>query len=120
MSTEQAARWWEPRRDGEATAAYLARVLDDLGAADLATKARRYHFDDYFCPESVDDGANINRLVAEVRDWSRSCTRDQRERAKAVIEAAVGGEFDGTREESEQWARSEDGQQVFRALVEGR
>ncbi|HEY2763389.1 MAG TPA: hypothetical protein VGJ13_05165 [Pseudonocardiaceae bacterium] len=115
-----AAYWWETRRDGEPTATYLARVLDDLGAADVATQARRFHFDDYFCPESVDDGANIHRLVFAVEDWARSATRDQRERARVVSAAAKTGEFDGTREESQQWAASSDGQAVFQDLVEGR
>lgn len=113
-------QWWERRRDGEPTAEYLARVLGELGADHLANKARLFHFDDYFCPPSVDDGANIHRLIAAVQDWSRSATREQRDRAKVVIKAATDGEFDGTREESDQWARSPQGQQVFRDLIEGR
>lgn len=118
--TDTASYWWEHRRDGEPTADYLARVLDELGADHVANKARLYHFDDYFCPPSVDDGANIHRLIDAVLDWSRSATRDQRERAKAVMAAAKDGEFDGTKAESEQWARSPDGRAMFRDLIEGR
>lgn len=114
------AYWWEPRRDGEATAAYLARVLDALGADALANKARLFHYDDFFCPDTVDDGANIPRLIANVRGWSRSATRDQRERAKVVMTAAKDGEFDGTRAEADAWAASPDGQAAFRDLIEGR
>jgi hypothetical protein len=110
--------WWQRRRDGEATAVYLGRVLEDLGARDLAIKARRCHYDDYFCPDTVDDGFNIHRLIFELENWSRSATRDQRDRAKVMIRAARDGEFDGTREESEQWATSETGQEVFRELTE--
>ncbi|MGH3548888.1 MAG: hypothetical protein ACRDQU_12420 [Pseudonocardiaceae bacterium] len=116
MSSEYVP-WWEPRRDGEATAVYLARVLDELGADEMAGRARLCHFDDYFCPDEVDDGANINRLVAELADWKRSATRDQRLRAHAVTEEAKAGEFDGTREESNRWAASKNGREVFRELV---
>jgi hypothetical protein len=110
-------RWWQPRRDGEPTADYLARVLDELGHPDMARRALLAHFDDYFCPDGVDDGANIDRLVAELDSWARSATRDQRHRARAVIEAAKTGEFDGTKAESEQWAASPDGQAAFRAVL---
>lgn len=113
----ETTHWWERRRSGEPTATYLGRVLEDLGARDLATKARRCHYDDYFCPDKVDDGFNIHRLISELVDWSRSATRDQRDRAKVMIQAATDGEFDGTREESEQWAASETGQEVFRELI---
>jgi hypothetical protein len=111
--------WWESRRDYESTADYLARVLTDLGAEDLADKARLGHFDDYFCPEPVDDGANIHRLIAEVAGWARSATRDQRRRALEVIAAAKDGDFDGTKAESERWAASPTGRAVFREFIEG-
>jgi len=110
-------RWWEPRREGEDTAEFLTRVLSDLGAYDLAEKARLYHFDDYRCPDDIDDGANINRLVQAVTDWSRSVSRTARDRAKVLIDAAKNGEFDGTREEADQWAQSPDGAATFAELI---
>lgn len=110
--------WWERRRDGEPTAAYLARVLDLLGEpyAAVATAARALHFDDYFCPEEIDDGANIHRLVAAI-----ACVKpaDQalKRRATRVAVAAKEGEFDGTREESREWARSPQGRAAFAELL---
>jgi hypothetical protein len=123
LSSEEAdvsTRWWHPRRDDEPTADYLARVLDELGHTDMARRALLAHFDDYFCPPDVDDGANIHRLVAELDSWARSATRDQRHRARAVIEAAKDGEFDGTRAEADRWAASADGQAAFHELFGGR
>lgn len=113
--TDDQTRWWEPRRDGEATADYLARVLEELGAPALAARARAFHYDDYLCPPDVDDGANIQRLVLAVCAWAD--THGQPHRARVVAEAAKHGEFDGTSEESGAWARSEDGQAAFRELV---
>jgi hypothetical protein len=109
--------WWEPRRDGEATADYLARVLAELGAADLAERARAFHFDDYRCPPEVDGHNNIQRLVGHVDRWSRSSTPERRERARVVIAAAMEGEFDATRAESDAWAASPEGQATLAELL---
>jgi hypothetical protein len=111
-------RWWEPRRTGEPTNDYLDRVLDQLGATDLAAKALAYHFDDFRAPDDVDDGDNTQRLVAGITDWARSSTRQQREQAKAVIEAVMAGEFDGTRDESAAWAASPEGQEIFAEIFD--
>lgn len=115
--------WWDPRRNGEATATYLARVLDTLGATELAQDARRFYFDDYRCPPDVDDGANIMRLVHSVYWWGRQNTPDgseQRRRAMAVVRAAKDGEFDGTKEESDAWAASPEGRATFAELLRGK
>lgn len=124
--------WWEPRREGEATADYLARVLDELGAGELATQARACHFDDYRCPPDVDDGMNIHRLVHGVKVWALhhpaaapSATPPVSDRAaliarvRAVVNAAFAGEFDGTTEESRAWAETPEGRATFRELMGG-
>jgi hypothetical protein len=111
-----------PRRDGERTNEYLGRTLDDLGLHNMAERARLYHFDDYFCPDEVDDGANINHLVEELRmqrNAQRTLNPDNAIRINATMLLAMEGEFDGTKEESEEWAKSADGQETFRMLIEG-
>jgi hypothetical protein len=40
--------------------------------------------------------------------------------AMALAERVIAGEFDATKEESDQWARSPEGRAAMRALVEGR
>lgn len=112
-------RWWEPRRDGEATPDYLGRVLDELGDPEMARRARLGHFDDYACPPDVDDGANIHRLVAELRALVVA-NGDSQGRAQAVIDAAKEGEFDGTRAEAQQWMAGPEGQATVRELLTDR
>jgi hypothetical protein len=112
-------RWWEPRRKGERTFAYLARVLDEIGADRLAAKAREAHYDDFECPAEIDDGMNIHRLVADLDDWRRSVTRHQRLQAGALIAAAKEGEFDSTKAESDRYATSARGQADLAAFREG-
>jgi len=116
-----AGYWWEVRRDGERTIPYLTRVLEQLGPEFVAvtTKARAGHYDDYFCPEAVDDGANIHRLVAaiEKRLDRPGVDGELRARAVQVAVAAREGEFDGTREEARAWAQSPQGQSTFALLL---
>lgn len=108
--------WWEPRQKGERTFAYLGRVLDQLGALTLAENARNAHYDDFECPPEIDDGMNMQRLVADLERWGG---RAQRRRAAVVIAAVKVGEFDATKEESDRYAASARGQADLRALTEG-
>lgn len=111
-----------PRREGERTNEYLGRTLDDLGLHDMARRARLYHFDDYFCPDEVNDGMNINHLVDELRtqrNAQKVLNPTNAIRINDMMTLAIDGEFDGTKEESDEWAKSPDGQETFRKLVEG-
>lgn len=115
---------WERRRPGEITTVYLGRVLDWLGLADMARRARAGHYDDFFAPPEVADGLEILRLYNELRAAARtmqaSGQQDRLHRTLAVAEAVKTGEFDATKEESDRWAASKDGQDTMRALMEGR
>jgi hypothetical protein len=107
---------WEERRPHELTSEYLGRVLEDyLGLSEMAARARRGHFDDYFCPPEVDDGMNIHRLVNELYGKTQVINRGspQYKRIMEVREAAINGEFDGTKEESDRWAQSKEGQELM-------
>lgn len=110
---EPIERWWQPRQPGEMTTVFLGRVLDELGATDLAKRAREGHFDDYFAPADVADGFELIRLVRELQRWGRGTNRVARLRARVVIEAVKRGEFDGTPEESARWEASKDGQEAL-------
>lgn len=111
---------WGERREGEATAVYLGRVLEDYaGMPLLATKALAFHYDDYFCPPEIDDGMNLHRLIADLQNAMRRAPQVTRVRAKEIERAAKEGEFDGTREEADAWGESPEGQAVMRELMRG-
>lgn len=118
FESKMSSNWWEPRREGERTFAYLARVLDELGAEHLAVKARAAHYDDFECPAEIDDGMNIQRLVRDLDSWRTRATKEQRLRAGVVIDAAKAGEFDCTKEESDRYAASARGQADMKALMD--
>ncbi len=112
---------WESRRAGEPTPNYLGRVLDDyLGLSGMARRARQGHFDEFFAPPEIADGLEILRLVEELRGKAQIVRKADRTRIVEVIEAVKVGEFDATKDESDRWAESKDGQDTFRALMEGR
>lgn len=110
---------FEKRRSNETTAVYLGRVLEEyLGLPEMAKRAREGHFDDYFCPPEVDDGFNIQRLVNELTERKKGLVigSPQYRRINEVITDAIEGEFDGTLDESDHWAKSKDGQETMRQL----
>ena len=111
---------WEKRREGELTTEYLGRVLEDyLHLPEMAKRARYGHFDDYFCPAEIADGTEIIRLVQELYDKTRLLTRNSPQwvRVICVIEAVKQGEFDGTKEESDRWVASKEGQEALSAFT---
>lgn len=108
---------WERRRPGELTPIYLGRVLDDyLGLPAMARRAREGHFDDWSAPAEVADGMEIVRLVNELAGKAQMMGKADRKKVLAVREAAIAGEFDGTKAESDRWAASKDGQETMRAM----
>lgn len=109
--------WWERRRSGEPTPTYLGRVLDALGFPSMARRAREGHFDDYFAPPEVADGMEILRLYNELHGKLSVVGKSSRPRIQAVMEAVKTGEFDATKEESDRWAASKDGQETMRMLL---
>ena len=112
---------WEGRRLGEQTPAYLGRVLDDyLGFPTLAQRAREGHFDDFFAPAEIADGLEILRLYRELEGKAQVVGKADRRKVREVMEAVKAGEFDATKEESDRWAASKDGQETMRMLLEGR
>lgn len=94
------------RREGEATAAFLARVLEEEGApGHMVSLAAEGHYDDYRSPLATPE----LQLHADAR-------AEGLPQIAAWVELGV---FDGTKEESEEWARSPEGQAVFRELTAG-
>lgn len=94
------------RLDGEATTAYLARVLADHGAPrHMISLAADGHYDDYKSPLALPE----MQLLADARENG----------LEAIAVLVVAGAFDSTKAESDAWAASPEGQAVFRELAEG-
>lgn len=79
----------------------LALALEQAGAPPyMVQRAREGYYDDYRSPLA----GPIMQLVADAKT----------ERLWDIATRAANGEFDGTREEAEEWAWSAEGQETFR------
>lgn len=84
----------------------LAAALREAGLEEIAQEAERGLYDDYESPNPLPITSLVHRL-GEQRTPA----------ADAIAERAKAGEFDGTKEEADAWARSPDGQAAFRELL---
>lgn len=93
----------------------LAAAMRECGVPeDMVKKAEAGYYDDYLSP--LPD--NITQLLADLAAVAKAAG----DNSKLAFDCgrlagrAVQGEFDGTKEESEAWAMSEEGQEAFRKL----
>ncbi len=85
----------------------LVAALRAAGATEvMIRKAEAAQYDDYL----ADSAFPISDLVNDCR----------KQGLLAIANRAIDGEFDATKEESDAWAASEDGQAAFRELVQPR
>lgn len=60
------------------------------------------------------------QLVADLRELAAQPTTGPKAKAAlaAMVSRVIDGDFDATREESDEWARSPEGQETFRQLAD--
>lgn len=109
-----------PRQLGEPTSEYLARSLEAVGLTDMARRARLFEYDDYKCPSDKPwAGLELNQLLNELRKQAHRVElgKTRRDQILAMAEKVIDGEFDGTAEESEAWAKGPEGQTVMQEIA---
>jgi hypothetical protein len=88
----------------EPTTEKLARALEEEHAPQyMIDRARAGYYDDYKSPIAFPEMELLGD--AELHDLKR------------IKEGVYKGEWDGTKEESDEWARSPEGQEVFNELI---
>jgi hypothetical protein len=100
----------------EHTTAKLARALQAIPGVprDMITRAVDGYYHDYLSPLATPE----IQLVADLRELASlpATPRDSRPLLRALAQAVIDGEYDATKEESDAWAASPDGQETFRQL----
>ena len=82
------------------TSEKLAQALEVAGAPqEMIDKARAFYYDDYKSELAMP----TVQLVIDAKAHNLS----------EIAERAINGDFDGTKEESDEWAKSPDGQETF-------
>lgn len=101
----------------EHTTAKLARALEPVLAIPraLVERARTGYYHDYLSPLAMPE----IQLVADLRAVAanRSLPRSARQEIEQIAQRVIAGEFGASREESEAWAASPDGQETFATLI---
>lgn len=85
---------------------FLAQELTKAGLPEMAAKAAEGYYHDYLSPLDMPE-------MQLLEDLARVGTPAAFELRKRHIN----GEFDANREESDEWAASPDGQEVFKHLL---
>ena len=89
----------------EPTTERLARALEEAGApAGMIERARRGFYDDYKSPLAMPEMQLYNEAKAAGLE--------------SICQGVLAGEWDATKEESDEWAASPEGQEVFRQLLQ--
>lgn len=86
----------------------LAAALTEAGLPEMAAMAAEGFYDDFLSPLDTP-------CIQLAHDLAKAGTPA----ALALRERHMNGEFDATREESDTWAASPDGQEAMRMLVSG-
>jgi hypothetical protein len=82
------------------------REKNDPKLQPMIARARTGYYHDYLSPLATP----VVQLVIDLREVGGH---------EDLIDRVMNGDFDATREESDRWAESEDGQETFRMLLEG-
>lgn len=91
----------------------LVNALNAVGFHDLAERAATGEWNDYFGKHPLPQ----IHLVATLTHYAGRQGPVARTAAKKLVERVKDGDFDGTKEESDEWAASEEGQEAFNSLL---
>lgn len=95
------------------TAQHLADVLHAAGFDALAVRASANEFHDFLSPHALPE----LELDAELVKLIETGTKEERAAAYTIRQRHHDGEFDASKEESDAWAASPDGQAAFNQLT---
>lgn len=99
------------------TSENLATVLEGVGLHRLALKARADQYHDYLS----DDPLCAMTLERELREARDSCPDPIIARLiEAIRQQHLNGDFDASKEESDDWAKSPEGQEAYEQLIKGK
>jgi hypothetical protein len=93
----------------------LAAELRTLGLDDMAKEADEGMYHDYLSPHPMPEMKLVHDLAVIATKYPDKATD-----IMALRRRVINGEFDADRAESDEWAKSKEGIEAFRKLMEGR
>ena len=91
----------------------LADALMYLGLMDMSLQARGGYYHDYLSPLATPE----LQLLADLQEAAMKFSFPRRRDIMLLRQRVIDGEFDATEEESDDWAKSEEGQAAFARLA---
>jgi hypothetical protein len=91
----------------------LANELMKLGLGEMSLQARAGYYHDFLSPLAMPE----LQLMQDLAD-AADARPDRHMQILALRKRVINGDFDASSEESEAWARSKEGQDTFRRLVD--
>jgi hypothetical protein len=102
--------------EGQHTTVKLAQALSAIPGVprEMIQRAVDGYYHDYLSPLAFPE----MQLVADLRELASApaTPRDSRPLLREMSQRVIDGEFDATKEESDAWAASPEGQETFRQL----
>jgi hypothetical protein len=93
----------------------LASALREIGLNDMADKAAEGYYHDFLSPLDLPEIVLVNQLNIEAINNTED--KKKQHAILALRARVINGDFDASTEESEEWAKSADGQEAFRNLI---
>jgi hypothetical protein len=94
----------------------LAAELRKAGLNDMADKAATGYYHDFISPLA----APCLQLAHDLNTYAEAPSWPRQDEAAALLARHLSGEFDASKEESDAWGASEEGQEVFAELTRPR
>jgi hypothetical protein len=92
----------------------LAAELRKAGLTAMAWKAESGYYHDFLSPLD----APSMQLADDLQTYVNAPSWPRKDEAKALLDRHINGEFDASRDESEAWATSKEGQETFAKLTQ--
>lgn len=90
----------------------LAAALREVGLDGMADNATRGWYHDFLSPFDMPVMKLLNDLAVAARNYP-----DRSEKIMILRERVKQGQFDASKEESDEWAESDEGQEAFSKLI---
>lgn len=99
------------------TSEFLASVLDSVGLDAMAAKARADQYHDFLSDDAL-CAITLERELREARDASDDPI--MKKLIEDIRQHHLNGDFDASKEESDEWAAGPEGQEAFQSLLRGK
>lgn len=101
------------------TSEMLAKELDAVGLTGMANAARQDYYHDFLSPLALPE-MQLEADLRAARDALPESEGARRVRIEDIRLDVIDGKFDASKEESDDWAKSPEGIETFKGLIDGK